>query len=249
MKFNLPIVIYFLGAPFLWHACSEKPVEPVIGDKDKGISFHMKAYFGDELLSLNGPYYETANGDSIKPTTIIYHINNFFLWKGDDTITVDDSWFMMDFSDVESTEIQLDNLPSGEYDGIGFTIGVADSVTNADGLLNNRFLVPMYWSMNAGYINFKFEGESPQAPNGTNVLHVGGYTSEFKLSRTIRLGIPGGITVPEEGYSDLNVKMDIYEYFTTPNTIDLSQYHLIHEPNEQARNIADNWPGMFSYLP
>lgn len=209
----------------------------------------MKAYFGDELLELNGPYYKTAIGDSIKPTTIIYHINKFFLWKGSDTISVDNSWFMMDFSDVKSTDIQLKNLPSGKYDGIGFTIGVQDSVTNADGLLNNRFLVPMYWSMNAGYIHFKFEGESPQAPNGTNILHIGGYTGDFKLARTILLNSAGGIEIPQEGYVDLNIKMDMYKYFSNPNEIDLSIYHLIHQPNEQARNIADNWPGMFSILP
>lgn len=250
-----PKVFFFIwialsvASLFIITSCQETPPGPPPPEKPTGINFEMHGFFNDQKLELAGPYYVTDNGDSIQPVTLIYHINHFRLHKSTgDTVELKNTWHMMDFSNPSSTRISFRDIPDGNYSGISFTIGVEDSLTNADGLISNLFTVPMYWSMNAGYINFKFEGNSPQAPNKTTVLHVGGYTGDFKLARTIRVFFPSGFTIEKEQIKDLRIKMDMAKYFSTPNTIDLSVYHLIHEPNAQARDIADNWPAMFSVM-
>jgi len=111
-----------------------------------------------ELIDLNKKFYVTDLGDSLKISTLIYHINNFSFGINGNKEMKNQGYFMVDEELGESKKI---SFSLGESEGtlskLNFTIGVEDSTVNETGALNPIFLNPMYWGMVQGYINFKLE--------------------------------------------------------------------------------------------
>jgi len=202
--------------------------------------------FNGNPLLLNGDYDTTVNGDSFQLTKLIYHINNFTFYKNGSPIFEDDGYFMVDLENPESLTFEL-GLMDGRADSMSFYLGIADSTTNAEGLLNAMFTDPMYWGMINGYINFKLEGNSPVVDNGAVVLHVGGYTGNTKNFQKIGLDLSASEPASELGGNNVNLQMELANYFTGPNLIDLSVTNLVHSPTGDAVLIAENWADLFSF--
>jgi hypothetical protein len=150
-------------------------------------------------LALGTGTYKNANGDDFTVTTLKYYISNVKLNKADGgSYAVPDSYFLVDHSDPSTQDLTMTGAPEGEYSSVTFTVGVDSARTKAGnyggGVLNAS--KGMFWNMNGPeFINFKLEGNSPQAPHttpattGALVFHIAGY--KHSTTNTIRT-----VTVP-----------------------------------------------------
>jgi hypothetical protein len=126
-----------------------------------------------------------------------------------------------------------------------FTLGVSDSLTNSSGSLNSLFIAPMYWGMIQGYINFKFEALSPQAPNSALIYHIGGYTKPYTNSRKVRVVFDKPYYLNQE--NTLTISANLLKLFNSVNQIDIKTNDLIHSPSDNSVLIADNMAKLFGF--
>jgi hypothetical protein len=116
----------------------------------------------------------------------------------------------------------------------------------------------MYWDWNSGYIFFKLEGTSPQAPldpTGARRFqyHVGlfgGYdTRTLNNLRTIT--VPFGATQPlvQEGQTtQIGIKADVLKVFSGTTPVRIAQNSTVMVSPFSA-TIASNYASMFQYVP
>jgi hypothetical protein len=142
-----------------------------------------------------GKDYTNANGDVMNFSMFNYYVSNFSLVKSDGTVFTipkDSCYFLIKEEGGENAEIELKNIPAGDYKELRFMVGV-DSLKSVSPVSERTGVLDpagdgagMYWAWNSGYIFVKTEGTSPQAPvdpaSGTNKFryHIGlfgGYTS------------------------------------------------------------------------
>lgn len=243
MKHLIKLLTLGLFSAFLFNSCKETPPEKP--DEKIQLKVAVNHVFGSSSIpfELEKDYYVTSMGDTIKPTTMIYHINNFELSNDNgDKLAFDNSYAMVDLSDKKTFEVLDKSLASNKtFNKLSFTIGVADSIVNKDGVLNTIFTSPMYWGMTNGYIHFKLEGFIKGGTTTSAVLHVGGYVDPFKLAKRITVNLAKPIS--STAGSTVLLEMDMAQYF---KGIDLDLINAIHQPNEDARKISANWPLMFS---
>jgi len=112
----------------------------------------------------------------------------------------------------------------------------------------------MYWSWNSGYIFFKMEGESPQAPldnAGKNMFryHIGGFggltSKTINNVKTITLAISGSAKVRTNNTPMLHLLADISKVFSGKNTVKIAQNSTVMF-NEFSTKIAENYTNIFT---
>ncbi|GAB3335154.1 hypothetical protein GCM10027299_43920 [Larkinella ripae] len=111
----------------------------------------------------------------------------------------------------------------------------------------------MYWDWNTGYIFFKLEGTSPQAPiettGNTFMYHIGlfgGYrTRTLNNLRTITLPFGGqGIQVVTNQTPQVSIKADLLKVFDGVTALSIAQYPDVMISAKSA-DIATNYAQMF----
>jgi len=158
----------------------------------------------------------------------------------------------------ENTEIELNNIPVGDYKELRFIVGVdsAKSVSplsERTGVLNpNGEGSGMYWSSNNGYIFCKAEGISPSAPwdSFTNLnffrYHIGSYGGSSSVNNIKSISLNNGdvATVRTNISPNFHVTVEIMEMFKSPTTIKVADYPSVMDTPFSA-NIASNYQDMF----
>jgi hypothetical protein len=220
---------------------------------------------GPKSLVLSSGSYVTAHQESFRVTLFQYYISNLRLVKSDGSEWVlpqDSSYFLIKSSEPVSGQIRLPNLPSGEYVGLKFMLGI-DSLRNTMPLSRRKGCLDigaeangMYWSWNAGYIFFKLEGLSPQAPadktSGKNefTFHVGLYGgSKVPTPNNTRwVSLPFAsqkLVVTGHTKAQISIQADVLKLFAGMHPIRIAQYpQVMMQPI--ASHIADNYANMFS---
>jgi hypothetical protein len=136
----------------------------------------LEHFFDSAGFDLNQDYVNSS-GEDVNFNTVKYYLTNIKLSNTDGTVwSEEESYRLVDLSDPGSLMINISDVPTGDYHMLMFTIGV-DSARNVSGAQTGA-LSPangMFWSWNSGYIFFKLEGTSPQAPNNNFTYHIGGF--------------------------------------------------------------------------
>jgi len=219
---------------------------------------------GDTNLNLDTEDYPYSNdlGQEFKVSMLRYYISNVKLKRTDGTYYEDEvsddgskGYYLVDEANPESTELNLKNVPAGDYDELSFVIGVdASRVTEG---VQTGALYPandMFWSWNAGYIFVRFEGFSP-VPTETNngvIYHIGGYKSDpsnpglVDNIRERKIAITEGLSVKKDANPMIHLKMDLLEFFKDPNAIDFSSNASRHSP-AACTDIVENYVKAFTF--
>ncbi len=139
-------------------------------------------------LVLNTATYKNAKGEDFKINVFKYYVSNIKLSKADgSSYLIPESYFLIDASKAESTNITLKDVPTGDYTKIEYTIGV-DYARNFAGAQTGALdpVNGMFWTWNSGYIFVKLEGTSPQSIAANNALtfHIGGVVDPNNTIRT-----------------------------------------------------------------
>lgn len=204
---------------------------------------------GNSAVQLNGiTPYVTASGDQFIITTLRYYISNIKLKRADGTEWAQpESYYLVDQAIQSSHKINLSNVPTGDYTGLTFTIGV-DSVRNVSGVQKDALAVSdMFWTWDSGYIYTKLEGRSTQSPTGAIIFHIGGFKKPNNTIRTVSPAMGNNVIQVREGRTpEVHMKADVLKMFSGPNTISFATTsNIMGGPT--AVKIADNQAaGMFT---
>ncbi len=259
-SFNDKINIFILLAAFLL-VVSCKKEEVISGSGSVTVEFDNVAN-GNTLVL--GDKYINEKGETMSFSIFNYYVSNFSLVKSDGTVyTVpkDECYFLIKEAEGENQEIELKNIPAGDYKEIRFMIGVDSSKSVAPSSERLGVLDPagegagMYWAWNSGYIFVKAEGTCPQAPfdstSNSNRFryHIGlfgGYSSPT-LSNIKTVNISGGAdvaTVRTNITPNFHLKVDVMEMFKTPTTMSIATNPTVMVSPLSA-NVSANYADMF----
>ena len=196
--------------------------------------------------------YTNLNGQKLSLTKLQYSISDirFYTEEGDSIMI--DTYHFVDLEDPSTSTKALGKFNPEKYTGIGFNFGFneQDNVSAAYPELN---ILSWSWPDNigGGYHQLKMEGRfiddggdttSYQFHNGSATKSTTGVfepnyflvklpDSEFELSAT----------------AEIEVKMNIAEWYENPNTWDLNTMHTMLMPNYQAQlMMSENGKSVFS---
>lgn len=212
------------------------------------LTIRFENYVGDMPLKLDSTTYKNSLGQSYTVSMFKYYVGSFHLknTKGNDFVS--NGYFLINQDDEGSMQITIDNIPSGEYNVINFTLGV-DSIDNCSGAQAGALdpVNGMFWAWNSGYIFLKMEGIS-SASNSTGKrleFHIGGYREPNNCIKTIKLmlknpikSIAGNLVV---------IKVDVSHLFSGTEMVDFLKISSVTDFHH-AKAIADNYSSMFSVI-
>lgn len=256
--FSLTIVLLFTVG-----SCKKDNVDELISANETGsLKIEFDHLAGGSSLVL-GNNYVNAAGETMNFSMFNYYVSNFSLVKSDGsvyTIPKDECYFLIKEEGGENTEIELKNIPAGEYKEIRFLLGVDSLKSIAPASERTGVLDPagdgagMYWMWNSGYIFVKVEGTSPQAPldsaSNSNKFryHIGlfgGYSSPtLNNLRTITLNSSDVAQVSKDITPSCHVTVNILQMFTSPTNISVAAQPTIMVDSASAI-IANNYQDMF----
>lgn len=219
---------------------------------------------GTSDLKLKTGTYQNALGESFTITKFNYFVSNIRLRKADGSeyvVPQDSSYFLIQEEKPSSQSITLSNLPTANYTGLTFTIGVDSLRSLADiskrtGVLDPGLNDGMYWEWNSGYIFMKLEGTSavaPAAQNNAFFYHVGGFGGGYNGKktinnlRTVTLSFQNDAARVQPGSIPLILlKTDALSVFNGSTKLSIAQHSsVMFDP--YSTNIADNYAQMFRY--
>ncbi|SOD93539.1 MbnP family protein [Spirosoma fluviale] len=219
---------------------------------------------GTSDLKLGNGTYQNAAGESFTVTKFNYFVSNIRLRKEDGSefvVPQDSSYFLVQEEKPASQTISLSNIPTGNYTGITFVVGVDSLRSLADiskrtGVLDPGLNDGMYWEWNSGYIFLKLEGQSavaPAAQNNTFFFHIGGFGGGYNGKKTINnlrtITIPfksDMASVQSTSAPTVQLKVDALSIFNGPTRLSIAQNSSVMF-DTYSTSIADNYAKMFSY--
>ncbi|MBO2010829.1 MbnP family protein [Hymenobacter negativus] len=255
-RFSIPAFASSLALAALFLSGCSKEDEAVPATTGT-VALEFDQMVGTAPLVLSTQTYTTTGGDQFRVSTFRQYISNIKLTRADGSqYTQPDSYHLLDAAVPESLEITLTDVPTGDYTGISFTIGV-DSARNVSGAQKGA-LDPsngMFWTWNSGYIYTKLEGYSPQAPKPAGVaeggltFHVGGFKTPSNAIRTVSPAFPSGtkLLVRADHSPEIHLKADILKMFAGTTPVRFSSLSFIMSAGPNAVLVANNYAqGMFT---
>jgi hypothetical protein len=242
----------------------KKESAPAFMPGDKGsLTIHFDNVVSGNDLELNTRTYTNASGETYSISSINYYISNIRLKNADGseyTVSRDSSYYLIK-EENPSQDIELDNVPAGNYTGISFIIGV-DSLKSISPLSERQGVLDpatgaagMYRDVNAGYIFLKVEGHSNSATSADKKFQyaIGGYggsvSPTFNNIKTVTLAAPSGSqaevrknkTTPPE----IHIFADAAKVFDGVSNISFAAHTtVLFEPFSVT--VANNYAGMFN---
>lgn len=228
-------------------ACQKETLSPDAPLEPSGqMQLEFDHRFNQQVLTFNTPFY-TRGGDSLSVSTLKYYVSNVALGRADGSWWEQaESYYLIDAQLMATTLLQINQIPPGEYTRLRYTIGV-DSLRNVSGAQTGA-LAPsngMFWSWNSGYIFFKLEGNSPQAPAPIR-YHIGGYAGEYAAQQTLNFMLHEPLRILPQANPQLHTVVAVDKLLDATHNISLSQLHTVHMPGANAHMLAENIAGMFN---
>jgi len=237
-------LIAIFSAAYL-QSCTEEPTETT---SIKGsISLEFEHVWGPdkEPFYMNTPLLHPMTKDTINVNLLKYYISNIVLTKADGSKhAVPESYYLIS---PEENSIEIKDVPSGEYTGIEYIIGV-DSARNNSGIQSGA-LNPsngMFWSWSTGYIFVRVEGTSPQSPTGMFLYHLGGYTAPFNaINKRNFLFVQENLSVSPTAKPTVHFTVNVAKFWHGP--LKVADLNVIHNVGDNAVSMAKNFSDGFIF--
>jgi hypothetical protein len=249
MKKNIIKLAMIATFSFAIASCKKDPATPTPTPKEGTVLLEFSNKVGTDNLKMDGTVYKNQNGDDFTISKFNYYISNIKLNNTDgSSFSEVESYHLVEQNIPSSLNFSLAKVPAGTYKSITFTIGV-DSLRNVSGAQTGA-LDPakgMFWSWSTGYIMVKLEGTSPQStqPDNKYQLHAGGFQGTNNTIRTLTLNLPNNITINGDE-NHIHLTADVQKLLGNPNPIKFGITSVIMSAGVNAKNLADNYAGMFS---
>ncbi len=226
----------------------EKDNTPPATSKDVVLKF-------EHIWGPNGPAFEIGTQYShpltdqeITFTTLRYYVSNVVFVRQDGSEWAEtESYYIVDASNPDKTNLTIKNVPVGEYKGVKYTLGV-DSARNTSGAQTGA-LDPaegMFWSWNTGYIFVKAEGNSPSSPTENFVYHLGGFTGANKAKREVNHDFGQSLlSLQSNSSNSVHIMVNAARFWH--GGISLADMNRVHMPGANASTLASNFAGGFMF--
>jgi len=202
---------------------------------------------GNKIV-LNDSVYVNPFNETYTISKLRYYVTNVSLQAEHNVFKEKNSYHLIDES-KEETQVITFSLPPGIYSCVNFLLGV-DSLHNVSGAQTNDLdpAKDMFWTWNSGYVMAKMEGNSPASKlvNNKFEFHIGGFSGPYNVLKEIHLYFPGKKISFEEGENyTIIINADINTWWQHPHDIKISEHANITSPGINAKNMSDNYAGMF----
>ncbi|PVX45117.1 hypothetical protein C8C85_0890 [Flavobacterium sp. 103] len=259
MKNTINKAIAAIAMVAVLSACSNNNDEVITGTGKLGVEFDNA--FGSNDLILNTQANTTLQGEVLKISNVKYIISNIVLTKDDGTTLTypkSSSYFIVDEATVASHEIELENIPAGNYTKIKFGIGVDKAQWELGATGQGDFLAKaqdagMMWSWSAGYKFVAFEGTFTSSTVTTDtsfMVHTGQTGTDYNYTE-VTLTLPTNAMVRTTITPEIHIIADVAKIIDGTNKIKLSDNNMggmgaMIMGGSQLPLITANLNGMFS---
>lgn len=238
-------------------SCEESTDLSPVGDGTISLKFDNR--IGTEELVLNQTQSTNAMGETFTISTLNYFVSNIVLENDmGDKVALEDQYFLVREADPSSLNIDLTDIPAGNYTSISYMLGVDSLKSIADVADRKGVLDPasygddnMYWSWNMGYIFFKMEGNSDAVTNNEAQqfqFHIGGFGGKDAPTpnnlKMINLSFNQAATVSSNDSPSVHILFDAQQVFDATNKVELASTPMIHNPKVGGK-IAANYENAF----
>jgi hypothetical protein len=276
-QINIKQTLLTICTILLLASCSktEDPTPEFIEENLAPFSLEFDNIVGDRTFSINNTnnLYTNAAGEKFSISMLQYFISNIKVATADGktyTVPQEKSYFLINGAD-KATRFTKVEVPEGDYTKVTFTLGVDSLRSTMDLSKRTGVLDPaaggghdsggMYWGWNAGYIFFKYEGNSSVISDDINgdptgkkqfKYHIGGFggysapTINNIKTITIDLTTAGIAKVRKDRQSNVHLFVDVMKVFNGKNAFSIAEH-----PNvmfsDYSTNIAVNLTEMFKH--
>tara|TARA_R110001632_G_scaffold47202_6_gene119617 strand:- start:16794 stop:17561 length:768 start_codon:yes stop_codon:yes gene_type:complete len=247
-------ILAVLCVAFLVNSCSE---DNDINAVPIGITLNFSHSWGETAITsadFNDLNFVNENEDTLSITRLRYLISEITLTHESGVVTTLDDYNLVDVTNNEGLSFTTSTgiLP-GDYTSITFRFGFSEE-NNTDGIytdLNTEsFNVPEM--LGGGYHYMQFDGsyinnsamESPFSYHMISAIDLIAGTPREDTSFVLNIG-----AVNVGGNTNINIDMDVSEWFKTPNTWDLNVYDIDLMSNYDAQLLMSrNGTSVFSLV-
>lgn len=231
MKFKFCIGATILSIVALLSSCSHDAENQTQTGQGK-IGLEFDNVYGGANLILNSQTNTTSQNENLKISELKYIVSNIVLIKEDGssyTYPKSKSYFIVNEADQESQELELTDIPAGNYVGVKFGIGVDETQFNQGASGQGDFLTlaqnqGMLWSWSSGYKFIKFEGTftSASVSNDTSfMVHTGKTGTDYNY-KEITLSFPDKALVRTTITPEVHIFADASKIIDGTNKISLT---------------------------
>lgn len=237
-------------------SCSEDLDDNLVAKTEANTRFNFTHNFNGTAVTnsdFNTIQYTNENGEILSVERLRYVISDItFSREGEEDIVMD----VYNLVDVANNTNLIDNseikIPTGVYTNVSFTFGL-DNEDNAENYLDlntESFNVPAM--LGGGYHYMQFDGKfinSSDTEQGFNyhvirAVNNPGTNPTFPQDTFFEVDL-GAVTITND--ITFEVKMDIAEWFKSPNLWDLNQFNQMLMPNATAQIMMyENGASVFS---
>lgn len=249
---SFPTLLAFLlttSAALLGGCKRDSDSQPTVGT----VAFELKNVVGTQALALDGTPYTTAGGETFTVSTFEYYLSNIKLTKSDGTTyAAPGEYHLVNAAKPASTSFTVSNVPTGDYTGVSFVVGVDSTTTKGDPLALTGDLNPansMYWAWATGHIFLKLEGTVTSAsPSKPLTCHIGGYRAPYSAIVTAAPSLNGTTLPVRAGQAPkISLSVDVLKIFDGPTRLTLSNFPTTMMPSASSVQVANNYAaGMFA---
>lgn len=199
-------------------------------------------------IVLNDSVYVNPFNETYTISKLRYYVTNVSLQSENNISTEKDSYHLIDESNEETQAITF-SVPSGSYSSLNFLLGV-DSLHNVSGAQTDDLdpAKDMFWTWNSGYVMAKMEGNSSASNlvNNKFEFHIGGFSGPYNVLKEIHLNFPDKKISFDDGKNyTIIINADINTWWQHSHDIKISEHANITSPGIDAKNMSDNYAGMF----
>lgn len=241
---------------FIINSCSDDKdivIEPV------AITLNFSHVWQDTEVTnadFNDLKFTNANGEQLSIERLRYLISEITLTHESGVVTTLNDYTLVDVTNNENLSlITSEAILPGNYTNISFRFGFSDA-NNTDGVYQDlntaNFNVPSM--LGGGYHFMQFDGKyldanNTEAPFNYHVIRAVNRTDPSNLvfqdtSFQVNLG-----AVIVGSNTNVNIQMDIYEWFSSPNLWDLNVLNTLLMPDFDAQVLMNqNGGNVFSLI-
>jgi hypothetical protein len=207
------------------------------------ISIRFSHNFDDDMVdnsTFNAFNYINANGDTLSITRLRYLISDIVLTlAGGDQFTLE-GYQLVDVTAGTGFVLQVaGSIPQGTYAGLSFTFGF-DEEDNIEDAYPDLNVVNWNWPdmLGGGYHFMQMEGNYME--DGVAMPYAYHYGTARVMEGVFEANhfeaALGGFTLDRQT-AEIEIEMDIAEWYRNPNTWDLGIYHIMLMPNYDAQKL------------
>ncbi len=231
-KYSILTLIAVLGILGL-SSCEKKPIDPPANNEPTGLTLNWVGLInGKDLPALGtNTFSPKSSGELIDITNWAFIVSHLALIKDDgDTVLLGDGYQWIS-PRGKRTQFTYKGIPSGNYKGISFMIGLDSAVNHgdpnkwpADHPLNPN-LNGMHWGWSGGYIFQALDGLFKDTAAGSSSKGFSFHTATMPLVRNYELPFSFSI---EKSSKTATINMHAERFFSFPNNIALKTKSVSH---------------------